>query len=188
MSPRKLAAVLGGVLAVCAIAVKSQDNGQARKDDEQAIRQAITAKESKFTEDAVFMSGGYDHPLVGRGAIESARRLGDASGARPNQATAQQLEKIVISQAGDMAYEYESFSTTWDAPNQQRTGSVETVHHSRRDHSFHFRSQADQSDPGLHSVRGGDARRGFRSKDTRILHVGRYRQQGGSIRWNLGAI
>ena len=96
-------------------------HAQGTAQDEAAIRSLIRAEDNgerpPLTDDAVFASGRTVVPLVGREDIERfldrERLVRPAE--RPNETRTTSIQFMVVSPAGDVAYELSSFRREWDA-------------------------------------------------------------------------
>ena len=84
---------------------------------EKAIREAIQKNTIKYTEDTFFWSGAFDKPLIGNAAAEAAsKKVGEV---RKHEVPVEQPQRIVVSSAGDMAYEYGTGSISFE---ERKTG------------------------------------------------------------------
>jgi ketosteroid isomerase-like protein len=86
---------------------------------EQTIRDAVQNGTIKYTDDNFFWSGGYDKPIIGKAKREEAKKKAEAEEPRKNEVSADHPQRIVVSQSGDMAYEYGSGEMSFD---EQKTG------------------------------------------------------------------
>jgi hypothetical protein len=78
---------------------------------EKAIRDAVQNHSIKYTEDTFFWSGAFDKPLIGTAATMEASKKVAAE--RKHEVPAEQPQRIVVSSAGDMAYEYGTGSVSY---------------------------------------------------------------------------
>ena len=98
------------------------------KNDENFIRDLIQQQNNgkdviKFTEEAIFVSGAYPRPMIGRQEREANKqRRDEINKSRPNQETKYDVVRLVVSQSGDMAYEYGNHTISYDGPDKKRTG------------------------------------------------------------------
>ena len=123
--------VLGVLMAMLIVAGSHSVMAQATastKTDEQVLRELIQQDDYgkdviKFTEDAIFVSGAYPRPIIGRQQREAARpRQEEIARSRPNQSRKSEVQRLVVSQSGDMAYEFGNFTISYDAPDKKRAG------------------------------------------------------------------
>jgi ketosteroid isomerase-like protein len=106
------------LLLLGAAGAAAQNNRGA---DEKVLR-AIIEKEaqgerlpySAYTEDSVFWSGAYQRPLEGKKHMESVRRERRAASKRTNERRTRDVKRLVVSRAGDMAYEYTDYTLAFD--------------------------------------------------------------------------
>ena len=89
------------------------------KSDEQLLRKLIREDNEgknviKHTEDSIFVSGAFPHPMIGH-AVEQA--LGSRKD-RSNESRKGEVVRLVISQSGDMAEEFGNFRLSFDQPNK----------------------------------------------------------------------
>src|SRR6185436_4943496 len=95
--------------------------------DEQALRELIQQENQgkdviKYTDDSIFVSGAFPRPIIGRQQSEAAQpRREEIATHRPNQSTKREVQRLVVSQSGDMAYEFGDFTISFDAPDKNRT-------------------------------------------------------------------
>ena len=98
----------------------------AEKPDEQALRELIQQQNDgkdviKYTDNAIFVSGAYPRaPIIGREAAKPFRE--ELAKQRPNQSSKKHVERLVVSKSADMAYDFGSFTSTWDAADKKQTG------------------------------------------------------------------
>ena len=89
----------------------------ARNADEKAIRTLIQ-KEAKgerlpysaYTDDVVYWTGAYRHPLEGRQDMEAVRSKRQQASERSNERRTRNIKRLKISKSGDMAYEYTDYT------------------------------------------------------------------------------
>src|SRR5580704_4792549 len=84
------------------IAVRAQGSACS----EQTIRDAVQNSTIKYTDDSFFWSGAYDKPLIGMAEREQAKKKAESEEPRTNEVDAEHPQRVVVSQSGDMAYEY----------------------------------------------------------------------------------
>ena len=90
------------------------------RSDEQLLRKLIREDNEgknviKRTEDSIFVSGAFPHPMIGH-AVEEA--LGSRKD-RPNESRKGEVVRLVISQSGDMAEEFGNFTLSFDQPDKK---------------------------------------------------------------------
>src|SRR5438552_9847247 len=90
------------------------------KSDEQRLRKLIQESNEgknviKRTEDSIFVSGAFPHPMIGH-AVEEA--LGSRKD-RSNESRKGEVVRLVISQSGDMAEEFGNFRLSFDQPDKK---------------------------------------------------------------------
>jgi ketosteroid isomerase-like protein len=86
---------------------------------EQAIRDAVQNRTIKYTDDNFFWSDAYDKPMIGKAEHEEARKKVEAEEPRNNEVDADHPQRVVVSQSGDMAYEYGGGEISF---HEQKTG------------------------------------------------------------------
>ena len=101
---------------------------QTPSQDELAIRDLIRREDSglgpTLADDAIFASANTPQPLVGsaeRERYNQGPRVSISAG-RPNEALTTTVRRLVIAEAGDLAYEFSNFRREWDAPGGGRSG------------------------------------------------------------------
>ena len=115
---------IGAVLAAGILVALGQTAGT--KSDEQALRELIQQRDQgkdviKYTENAIFVSGAFPQgPVYGREAAKPKRE--EIAKSRPNQSTKHNVERLVVSKSGDMAYEFGNFTDAYDGADKKRTG------------------------------------------------------------------
>ena len=90
------------------------------RSDEQLLRKLIREDNEgknviKRTEDSIFVSGAFPHPMIGH-AVEEA--LGSRK-ERSNESRKGEVVRLVISQSGDMAEEFGNFTLSFDQPDKK---------------------------------------------------------------------
>jgi ketosteroid isomerase-like protein len=95
------------VVALCGTAF-----AQKGKCNEDSIRNP-SQTERVLSDDVFFFSGALDKPVVGRSALSKQMQTVAAGREKENNASAKP-EKVVVSQSGDMAYEYGTDHVTFD--------------------------------------------------------------------------
>lgn len=93
-----------------------------RAADEQIIRQMIQDGQFNMSDDAIFISGAYPKPLVGAAAMMNAGP--PRGGERTNFQSSTDIERVVISEAGDMAYVYGTSTLNWEGQKPFLVASV----------------------------------------------------------------
>lgn len=91
--------------------------------DEQIIREMVAQQNEgknviKYTDDRIFVSGAYPIPMVGKEMRPDNQQAGEKIKAeRKNQKNTSRIERLVVSQSGDMAYEFGYATLEWDKPD-----------------------------------------------------------------------
>lgn len=83
-----------------------------------------------MTDDVIFASGAYPRPIIGREQLETHPDRERLRRERQNMSSKRELERLVVSQSGDLAYAFGRFHLTWDTLDQQHIsikGSFLTV-------------------------------------------------------------
>jgi ketosteroid isomerase-like protein len=96
------------------------------KTDEQVLREIIQqeneGKLAKRSEDSIFVSGLLPRPIVGRQQREEMQsKMQEVSKRRPNQTNKTEMQRLVVAQSGDLAYDFGDFTVSYDAPDKKRT-------------------------------------------------------------------
>ncbi len=92
----------------------------AETTDEQVLRrliQQIGAEEAcaSLTDDAIFVSGAYPRPVIGRAQIPIAEPSPELRvDERRNEAKTEQLRRLVIAASGDLAYDFGDFALSFE--------------------------------------------------------------------------
>jgi hypothetical protein len=81
---------------------------------EQTVRDAIQNHTFKYADDTFFWSGALDKPLIGKAAGEDASKKMGTEGPMRNTVAAEHPQRIVVSNSGDMAYEYGTGEVSFD--------------------------------------------------------------------------
>lgn len=103
-------------LIIWSVAAGAQTN-EARLADEKTIRSLIQ-KEAKgerlpysaYTDDVVYWTGAYRHPLEGRQEMESVRGKRQQTSDRSNEKRTRKVKRLLVAKSGDMAYEYTDYT------------------------------------------------------------------------------
>jgi ketosteroid isomerase-like protein len=100
-------------------------SAQAQKIDtraeEAAIRALVNSSEHPpFTEDAVFWSGAYSRPIVGRDTANVKPHPDAHIGQRRNIKSTNEIVRLEVAAAGDMAYEFSNFTLSYDVADTQQ--------------------------------------------------------------------
>src|SRR5580765_3966843 len=96
--------------------------------DEKALRDMVRQQsEGKnvitYTGEAIFVSGLYPRPMIGKARSEQEKALAEQTKeSRPNQTTKFDIVRLVVSKSGDMAEEFGNFKIEFDGQGNQRTG------------------------------------------------------------------
>ena len=120
----RMKSTLNALTAVILIAFGSpfaiaQTDANGRS-DEQLLRKLIREDNEgknviKRTEDSIFVSGAFPHPMIGH-AVEEA--LGSRKD-RSNESRKGEVVRLVISQSGDMAEEFGNFTLSFDQSDKK---------------------------------------------------------------------
>ena len=120
----RMKSTLNALTAVILIAFGSpfaiaQTDANGRS-DEQLLRKLIREDNEgknviKRTEDSIFVSGAFPHPMIGH-AVEEV--LGSRKD-RSNESRKGEVVRLVISQSGDMAEEFGNFTLSFDQPDKK---------------------------------------------------------------------
>jgi len=112
---RKLAVIasIACGLAIVCIAVRGAGTNAA---EEAAIRQIIAGgKRPALTADSIFWSGAYKRPVIGaEKPVPYDGPLGVANRVPGSQRTKTDVIRLVVSESGDMAYEYSKGTLEYD--------------------------------------------------------------------------
>ena len=92
--------------------------------DEQAIRAIVAqgneGKPMPYTDDRIFVSGAFPKPLIGMKLnAEDQQRSDNMKTERLNFTSRFRIERLVVAQAGDMAYEFGYGDLAWDTPEKK---------------------------------------------------------------------
>ena len=95
--------------------------------DEQIIRNLVKRQDQKpeqriipRTDESIFVSGAYPRPTIGNKQSAEHKQINEQmKKERLNFATDTRIERLVISQAGDMAYEFGNSNLSWDTPEKK---------------------------------------------------------------------
>ena len=92
---------------------------QSTNADEKAIRQMVDRENAgerlNTTDNAVFWSGAYDRPQVGKlSEADRKKMLAEFTKRRANNHQSRKIERLVIASSGDVAYEYGTFNISFD--------------------------------------------------------------------------
>lgn len=94
----------------------------------QKIRDAVQKENYAMSDDAFFWSGAYDEPLIGKAAQAEGHKKSEAEAPRKNTVSAQHPQKIMVSGAGDMAYEYGKGELSFDSVKEGKHISFENAY------------------------------------------------------------
>ena len=93
--------------------------------DEQTIRDLIRQEEEgkqaiKYTDDSIFVSGAFPQPLIGLEGRRAAQpRRDELAKIRLNAKTKREVKRLVVSQSGDLAYDFGNFQMSYDTPEKK---------------------------------------------------------------------
>jgi len=90
--------------------------------DERALRELVRLENEgkqviKFTDQSIIASGAHPRPVIGPEARKQANE--ELSRNRLNQNRKNEIARLVISNSGDMAYEYGNFTLSFDTPEKK---------------------------------------------------------------------
>lgn len=93
------------------------------KADEQTIRDLVRQENEgkrviKFTDQSIIASGATPRPVVGQDARK--KMIQELSAKRLNQTRKDETLRLVISESGDMAYEFGNFTLSFDTPEKKQ--------------------------------------------------------------------
>ncbi len=122
MLNKKVLCAATGALLIAGIIVGLAQT--AEKSDEQTLRELIRQQDEgkdviKYTDNVIAASGAIPRPIIGREALLRTRE--DIVKGTPNRTTKTNVERLVVSKSGDMAYEFANFTTAYGAPDKNRT-------------------------------------------------------------------
>ena len=95
--------------------------------DEQTIRNLVKRQDQNpgeriipRTDESIFVSGAYPRPVLGNQQSAENKQINEQlKKERLNFATDTRIERLVISQAKDMAYEFGYSNLSWDTPEKK---------------------------------------------------------------------
>ncbi len=120
-----VALILASALGPTALAQSHTDTRR----DEQALRELVRQENEgkqviKYTDDSIFSSGAMPRPVIG---VEARKKMGaELNAKRLNQTRKCEIVRLVVSESGDMAYEFSNFTMGFDTPERKHvsiTGS-----------------------------------------------------------------
>lgn len=99
----------------------------AQTTDEQTIRNLVEQQMQNpdqriipHTDERVFWSGPFPRPLVGGQQTPDSKQISERMNAeRLNYRTTVHIERLVVAQSGDVAYEYSTGTISWDTPEKK---------------------------------------------------------------------
>ncbi len=104
--------IVPGVMVVVAFLI-GLSVSRAQSSAEQELRRAIESRQTQYTDDLIFWSGAYDHPIIGKTNVES-QGAGIAKTRKNEKRGPEKIEKLVVSTSGDLAYEYGATTLEFD--------------------------------------------------------------------------
>lgn len=119
---RLLITIILSALALCGTAAAQAQSG---KSDEQILRDLISRADKdpnavKRSDDAIFVSGAFPRPIVGREQWNAMRSKRDGmTKTRINEMQKTELVRLVISESKDMAYDFGNFTVDYDTADKQ---------------------------------------------------------------------
>jgi len=123
---RQTLAFLTVVFSLMSTSSWAQTSGTATT-DEQLIRDLV-AQQNKtpnqrllpLTDESIFWSGAYPRPTIGKQQSPENRAITEQMKTeRLNYQSTARIERLVIAQSGDIAYEYGNGTLSWDTPQQK---------------------------------------------------------------------
>lgn len=99
--------------------------GSTSKTDEQTIRDLVAQENEgkrviQYTDDRIFVSGAYPQPMIGKEmSAENQQADNKLKTGRRNFKSTNRIERIVVSQSGDMAYEFGYGNLSYDTPENK---------------------------------------------------------------------
>ena len=114
-----------GIILITFLTCSNLVNAQNNSSDEQTIR-SLVAQENEgknviqFTDSSIFVSGAYPRPLFGKQRTAEEQQINEKMKTeRQNFSSKRRIERIVVSQGGDMAYEFGYGDLSWDTPEKK---------------------------------------------------------------------
>lgn len=105
--------------------VQAQTTASTTASDEQTIRNLVAQEaegkqQIQTTDDRIFVSGAYPRPIIGKEMSAENQRISDQIKAdRLHFSRKDRIERLMVSQAGDMAYEFGYSDLAWDTPEKK---------------------------------------------------------------------
>lgn len=87
---------------------------QAPVCSEQKIQLAVQKPHLQYSDDSFFWSGAFDKPLIGKAQQDAARQKAEKDEPRKNELSGDHPQRIVVTNSGDMAYEYGTGKLSYD--------------------------------------------------------------------------
>jgi ketosteroid isomerase-like protein len=121
-APRFVLLVVG--LFVSSLVLAQTTVSNTAGSDEQTIRNLVAqlneGKQIPYTDDRIFVSGAYPRPMIGKEiSAENKSAEEKMKAERQNFTRKDRIERLVVSQAGDMAYEFGYGDLAWDTPDKK---------------------------------------------------------------------
>ena len=121
------------LLFACSSLLKAQTTADhSSSTDEQAIRNLVAQQNEgknaiKYTDNRIFVSGAYPMPIIGKQmSAENQQAENRMKTERLNFKGINRIERLVIAQGGDMAYEFGYADLSWDTPDKKHTAFEST--------------------------------------------------------------
>ncbi|QJW90225.1 nuclear transport factor 2 family protein [Spirosoma taeanense] len=113
---RSLLALVWVATLTLGLTARAQNTTSA---DEQAIRNLVAQQNNgqriPYTSEGIFWSGAYPRPVrIGKPETEDEKAINERMRKRTNQKSAFNIDRLVIAQSGDIAYEYGTGSLSFD--------------------------------------------------------------------------
>lgn len=113
------------LLIACACVGAATAQQKNASQDEQILRDLISRADSdpnliKRTDDAIFVSGAFPRPIIGRAQMEAMKPKRDRMmKTRLNETQKTELVRLVISDSKDLAYDFGNFTIDYDTPDKK---------------------------------------------------------------------
>ena len=94
--------------------------------DEQMLRNLIQQADQdlsrlKYTDDGIFVSGAYARPLIGTTALQTTQPVPEVlQEERRNVKVTSEIVRLVVAEAGDLAYDFGNFTLKYDTSEGRR--------------------------------------------------------------------
>lgn len=114
-----------GIILIAFLICSNLANAQNNSSDEQTIRNLVAQENEgknviQSTDSSIFVSGAYPRPIIGKQNSAEEKQINEKMDTeRQNFSSKRRIERIVVSQAGDMAYEFGYGDLSWDTPEKK---------------------------------------------------------------------